>query len=104
MLQSKVQALPVAGPQLILFLLASVLIQRAYRMDDILCLQMKPRRDEGFSFGNFPDMFTAVGQKLVTAGSLLDSMITARPDCNTGIGCIHDRICAHPRNIISDNL
>ena len=72
------QTLSVAGAKLLFLSFVSTHIKRTYRMNNILCLQIKARSNESSTFRNKSYIFFSILQKFIIACCLVYSAITAR--------------------------
>ena len=98
------QAFPVAGPKQVLLPAPAVIIQRAYRMDDISGGKPEAGSHEDFPFRNRAYVFFSVGKLFPAARGLIDCMVTSGAYSGLIISSIDDGFGMHSCYIVAHNF
>ena len=77
-------------------------VERADSVNNIFCRKPESRRNKGFSFFHRANILLTPGKKLIIAGGVIDSKITAGPDGRLFICCIDDGFCSHLCDVIAN--
>ena len=101
-LMGQMQALLVAGAQGRFLTVSAALPNRAYRVDDILGLQLERRGNRRLPDGNISQL-TALCQQGLGPGGLVDGAVRPAADAGVGIGRVDDGIGGHFGDVVSDD-